>query len=241
MRFGPVVGLLASFLTGLPSARAEGPAILRGEQLLVSFRGALRAPASVRRTKEEARRRAAELAAKANSGVDFGALVREESDEPRARLRGGSMGEVRPGVLVDELERALARMPVGTVSISPVETGFGFLVLHRLPDVPAMHLDAIVVAWKGSWKASAKTTRTKSEAQGLARQLAGKIADGGDFAEFARRHSDAPSAVDGGDLGPLRPGVLLPVLEEAAVGLAPGRVSEVVETPMGFTLLRRRP
>ena len=240
-RHGSAVLGAVLLLASTSSIAAEAPAILRGEQLLVAYRGALRAPASVLRTKEEARRRAAELAAKANSGADFPTLVRDESDEPRARSTGGSMGDVQPGVLVDEMERALAKMPVGTVSLSPVETGFGFLVLHRLADIPAMLLGAIVVAWKGSWRASAKTTRTKAEAANLAKQLAQQLADGGDFAEFARRHSDAPSALDGGDLGLLRPGVLLPVLEEAAVTLAPGKVSEVVETPVGYTLLRRRP
>lgn len=58
------------------------------------------------------------------------------------------------------------------------------------------------------------------------------------FGEQALKHSECPSAMNGGQLGTLRRGQLYPELEEIAFSLAPGDVSEVVESPLGFHILQ---
>lgn len=58
-----------------------------------------------------------------------------------------------------------------------------------------------------------------------------------DFAAEALRHSECPTAVDGGKLGTLPRGQLFPTVESAAFALEPGVVSAVVESPVGFHLL----
>jgi len=57
------------------------------------------------------------------------------------------------------------------------------------------------------------------------------------FAEQALRHSECPTAMNGGLLGTLTRGQLYPELEPAAFALAPGELSAVVESPMGFHIL----
>jgi peptidyl-prolyl cis-trans isomerase C len=59
-----------------------------------------------------------------------------------------------------------------------------------------------------------------------------------EFEQIARARSRGPEASQGGRLGAFGRGQLPPELEQAAFRLAPGAVSEVVETPFGFHVLR---
>jgi peptidyl-prolyl cis-trans isomerase SurA len=65
-----------------------------------------------------------------------------------------------------------------------------------------------------------------------------KIQAGEDFATLARRYSQDPSAGNGGDLGLLTKGEMLPAFEEAVVRLAVGAVSEPIQTKHGFHIIR---
>ncbi len=58
------------------------------------------------------------------------------------------------------------------------------------------------------------------------------------FAEQALRHSECPTAMQGGMLGQVPRGKLFPALEDAAFELRAGMLSGIVESPMGFHLVR---
>lgn len=65
------------------------------------------------------------------------------------------------------------------------------------------------------------------------------IVAGGDFAEFAKRHSQDPSAPSGGDLGWAKRGlVFVPEFEEAVFALKEKEISPVVKTEFGFHLIQ---
>ena len=70
-----------------------------------------------------------------------------------------------------------------------------------------------------------------------ARVIAGRAQAGEDFAALARDHSIGPSAPGGGDLGWFGPGVMVPEFEAAAWALAPGDVSEPVQTQFGWHVI----
>lgn len=57
------------------------------------------------------------------------------------------------------------------------------------------------------------------------------------FEQLARRHSECPSAMEGGRLGRVKPGMLYPTLDQILFALAPGEVSDVVESEIGLHLL----
>lgn len=57
------------------------------------------------------------------------------------------------------------------------------------------------------------------------------------FDEQAMKHSECPTALQGGYLGKLPRGQLFPALEEVAFNLKVGRISEVVQSPLGYHLL----
>lgn len=72
-----------------------------------------------------------------------------------------------------------------------------------------------------------------------AEELRERIASGADFAELARRHSDDPaSAAEGGDLGWIERGQLLPELESVLLELPVDSISDVVPTRLGFHIVR---
>lgn len=58
------------------------------------------------------------------------------------------------------------------------------------------------------------------------------------FSQAALRHSQCPTAMDGGKLGTVKRQQLFPELEPAAFALATDEISEVLESPMGLHILR---
>lgn len=72
-----------------------------------------------------------------------------------------------------------------------------------------------------------------------ARDIRREIAGGADFAAAARRESaDTVSGANGGDLGEVGPGELVPEFEQAAMALRPGQLSQPVLSPFGYHLIR---
>lgn len=104
-----------------------------------------------------------------------------------------------------------------------------------MPDqVAASH---ILLMYAGSMRST--QTRSKEEAESLINEFKQRIADGDDFAEIARTHSDCPSGQDGGSLGTFGRGQMVPAFEEAAFALEVGATSDVVETDFGYHLIQR--
>jgi peptidyl-prolyl cis-trans isomerase C len=80
-----------------------------------------------------------------------------------------------------------------------------------------------------------------SEAEALAKieDIRAKIQGGADFAQLATQESDdTGSGANGGDLGSIRHGQMVPTFEEAAFALKPGELSEPVKSPFGYHLIR---
>ncbi len=75
---------------------------------------------------------------------------------------------------------------------------------------------------------------TADEAQAIAL----KARQGEDFGDLARSHSIGPTGPDGGDLGWFRAGMMVAEFEQAAWALAPGDVSDPVETQFGWHVIK---
>ena len=92
-------------------------------------------------------------------------------------------------------------------------------------------------------------TETKTAADELLKTVNAELAAGADFADLAEKHSEGPSAAQGGALrggNPKLPpgdyfarGDMVPPFEEAAFDtLSPGEVSELVETSYGYHIIK---
>jgi len=78
----------------------------------------------------------------------------------------------------------------------------------------------------------------KAEARKKIEDIRKKVLEGQDFASLARTYSEDPSGSKDGDLGYIRPGQVVKPFEEALFSLKPGEVSDVVETNLGYHLIK---
>jgi parvulin-like peptidyl-prolyl isomerase len=90
----------------------------------------MRASPALKRTKEEAKKRAEGILAKARKGEDFGKLADASSDDPSAKLNHGSLGKFSRAQMVKPFADAAFALKPGEVS-PLVETPFGFHVIKR--------------------------------------------------------------------------------------------------------------
>jgi peptidyl-prolyl cis-trans isomerase C len=97
--------------------------------------------------------------------------------------------------------------------------------------VRASHI--LISVPKGADAAAKTAARTKAETV-LKDAKAGK-----DFAALAKEHSADPgSAANGGDLGFFQQGQMVGPFNDAAFTLAPGTISDLVETEFGFHIIK---
>jgi hypothetical protein len=112
-----------------PPARTAQP---RGEEIaashiLIGFKGATRAKSD--RDKEDARKMAEQVLARAKAGQDFAELAKKHSEGPSAP-RGGALGRFQRNAMVKPFADAAFALKPGDVS-GVVETNFGFHIIKR--------------------------------------------------------------------------------------------------------------
>lgn len=183
-----------------------------------------------------ARQRIEEVREQLRSGVDFRSLAVSVSDGRQA-LEGGDLGwrsiERVPTIFTD----IVPRLAPGEVS-EPIRSSSGF------------HL-VTVLETRGGEQTIVTQTRVRhilltpdellsdEEARQRLLRLRERIIGGEDFAALARANSDDPgSATQGGDLGWISPGQLVPPFERAMVALSPGELSQPVQTNFGWHLIQ---
>lgn len=138
---------------------------------------------------------------------------------------------------------------------SPERIKLAYVQLDRSALAPAEPpapevLQALYDAEKDARFASAEERRAshillgfgadKQAARKKAEDLLARVRGGGDFAQLARENSeDSGSKTQGGDLGWVRKGMMVPAFEEALYGIArAGEIVGPVETEFGWHLIR---
>jgi peptidyl-prolyl cis-trans isomerase SurA len=187
------------------------------------------------------RRRAEELAAQVRDGADFAKLAASYSVAPEA-LAGGELGwrsAERLPTLFFEAIRNLKPGEIGPV----VRSAGGFHVLKLAGRRSAMEgkLKSGPVQQTRVRHILLRVSEVTPESDVLRRlaDLRERVVKGGqDFGQLARLHSIDPSSTRGGDLGWINPGDTVPEFERAMNGLAPGAVSEPVQSPFGWHLIQ---
>ena len=121
--------------------------------------------------------------------------------------------------------------PAATAPVSgprvPVDTENRFAASH------------ILVAFATAMHAPPEVTRTRDEARARAAEVRKKLTEGADFIAIAAEISDDTTAKRGGSLGSFEAGKMVQPFEDAVRALQPGELSEPVETPFGFHVIRR--
>lgn len=79
----------------------------------------------------------------------------------------------------------------------------------------------------------------KRKAREKAEDILKKVKAGEDFAKLASEFSDDPGSKNkGGDLGFFPKGRMVPDFEKVAFSMKPGEVSDIIETPFGFHIIK---
>lgn len=82
------------------------------------------------------------------------------------------------------------------------------------------------------------TEEEKKRVTARAAKVLQEARKGADFAELARKNSEDQSAKEGGDLGFLKKGELLPEFENVLVKMKPGEVSGLITTAAGLHIIK---
>lgn len=85
---------------------------------------------------------------------------------------------------------------------------------------------------------SGADAKQKEKLRPKAEAVAQESRSGKDFAELAKKYSEDPSAAQGGEVGWVTQGQMIPSLDQAAFALKKGEVSGVVESPLGYHILK---
>ncbi len=76
------------------------------------------------------------------------------------------------------------------------------------------------------------------KALALAKDISKRLGEGCDFDGLAKIYSDAPGAAEGGLMGYVKRGDLLPEIENAVFKLKPGEVTGIVQTSLGYHIFK---
>lgn len=185
---------------------------------------------------EQARRRAEALREEAASGTDFTRLALQSS-EGRFALEGGDLGWRAAGEVPTLFARHVVVMRVGEVS-PVIRSASGFHIVQLVDrrggedtQVRQTHVRHILI--------TPNEIVTDEEARQRLVSLRERLDNGADFAELARAHSDdRGSALEGGDLGWVNPGEMVPRFEEVMNETPPGQVSQPFSTRFGWHVLK---
>lgn len=204
------------------------------EMLVVAYKGARIPKQDIYYDKQGALKAAKKLTDLARrQGVDFEKLINDFSDlpqQPRIPMLNKDNKQ-----LPSFLQPAFS-LKVGQIS-DPIDSPLGYIIFRRatLRFVTASH---ILITYQGSM--GSKQNRSKDEARKRATKVLKDARAGQNFAALAKKYSEGPSASKGGALGRFPRGAMVPEFDKAVFDLKPGGISDIVETPFGFHVIKRK-
>lgn len=185
---------------------------------------------------QTARQRADDILAKLRAGANFQETAIADSDGQQA-LQGGDLGWRKAAELPTLFVEPVLRMKVGDIS-ELIRSPSGFHIIKLLDQrseqrhiVTQSHARHILI----------RTDELTGDdaAQARLNEFRQRIKEGADFAELARNYSnDTATAGNGGDLGWVNPGDMVPAFEAEIDKLATGEISEPFKTGFGWHIVQ---
>ncbi len=184
---------------------------------------------------KEARKRADDMLSRLRDGANFEQIAIAESDGRQA-LSGGDLGWRKTAQLPSLFADVVKDMQAGDIS-DPIRSPSGFHIV-KLVDVRGDQRRLIRQTRARHILLQPDTLVTEQEIMTRMQQLRERITQGEDFAVLARAHSQDPgSGSEGGDLGWITPGQMVPEFEQAMDELEIGEVSPPVQSRFGWHLI----
>jgi peptidyl-prolyl cis-trans isomerase SurA len=167
------------------------------------------------------------LSQSGNSAEQLEAIYGKSMDEIRLELRD----QIKEQMVVREMEHTIS----ADLAVTPAEVRRFF---SRIPADSLPYFSAEVEV--GQIVRRAKVSeQQKDETRSRLMGIRDRILQGEDFSELAKKFSDDPSVTyNGGDMGWVGRGQLVPEFEATAFKLKPNEISQPVETQYGFHIIQ---
>jgi len=202
-------------------------------QILVSVpEGAPEAVVAERRARAEA------AAARIKAGEDFAKVAKEVSEDGNKQL-GGEIGLRPADRLPDVFVQQVKGLKTGQVADTLLRSGAGFHLLKVVERQGAESLSSVVQTRVRHVLLRPSAQLTPEVAARRLAEFKRAIESGrSTFEQIAKENSEDGSAAEGGDLGWMAPGVLVPEFEQAMNALPLGGLSEPVQSRFGLHLIQ---
>jgi peptidyl-prolyl cis-trans isomerase SurA len=184
---------------------------------------------------KKAKKKADSIVASLRSGKDFRKQAIANSKGQNA-LKGGDLGWRKEAQLPSLFADAVSEMSVGETS-NPIKSASGFHII-QIADKRGGSTFLITQTNVRHILVMPNEIRSDADAKARIDQIYNKLTNGGDFTELAKEYSDDPgSAVNGGDLGWINPGDMVPAFDNMMNDIAPGQLSKPFKSKFGWHVL----
>jgi peptidyl-prolyl cis-trans isomerase SurA len=186
---------------------------------------------------EAAREKAERLRNEIASGRDFREVAVAESDASNA-LEGGDMGWRAEGQLPSLVAPVVPELPVGEPS-EVLENNSGFHLVMVMDKRGGEQQQVIQQHRVRHILVRPSEATTDSQAETMIRDLYQQLENGASFSALAREYSDDPvSGSDGGNLGWVSPGQMVPAFEQAMLNADIGEFRGPFRSQFGWHILQ---
>ncbi len=184
-----------------------------------------------------AKDRAEKVLAQLRLGADFAETAIAVSNDQKA-LEGGDLGWRKAGQLPTLFSDSVISMQVGQLS-DLIRSPSGFHIIKLLDRRTKAQRHTVQQTLARHILIRPNEVTSNAEAKQRITRLHKRIQDGADFAQLARASSDdTASAVEGGSLGWVNPGYMVPEFEAQMNKLQPGQFSQPFESQFGWHIVQ---
>lgn len=186
---------------------------------------------------DAAREKAERLRSEIANGRDFREVAVAESDASNA-LEGGDMGWRAEGQLPSLVAPVVPELPVGEPS-EVLENNSGFHLVMVMDKRGGEQQQVIQQHRVRHILVRPSEATTDSQAETMIRDLYQQLENGASFSALAREYSDDPvSGSDGGNLGWVSPGQMVPAFEQAMLNADIGEFRGPFRSQFGWHILQ---
>ncbi|MBA5792426.1 MULTISPECIES: peptidylprolyl isomerase [unclassified Flavobacterium] len=146
--------------------------------ILIAYKGAQKADASVTITKEEAKAKADQLLKEAQGGADFAALASANTNDSGSKATGGKYPDIRKGAMVPTFDQYIFNNPVGKLGVVESDYGYHVLKVDKINQKEGVQLATIA-------KKIEPSTKTEDQTYATGNKFLESIEGGKDFSKTA--------------------------------------------------------
>ncbi len=184
---------------------------------------------------QKAEDKAHKVVANIHAGKDFRQQAIANSKGQNA-LKGGDLGWRKEAQLPSLFADAVTQLNVGDTS-EPIKSASGFHII-QIANKRGGSTFLITQTKVRHILVMPNEIRTDADVENRIKQVYSKLTNGGDFTELAKEYSDDPgSAANGGDLGWVNPGDMVPAFDNMMSNSQPGQLSKPFKSKFGWHIL----